>query len=104
MISITHTRIEAIKIVVNNYFHQAVFDNLIFLQRGHEACIKYEQYKSDLNKYIQKWDIVSIVQSNYVICPNYIYPVYADGVYEKILIHMGYIQSSFCLTCNIKRR
>jgi len=103
LIFLTKTKYSIIQNSVGEYFKASIYDNLVYLQNSQEICVNYEDYKKDFSSCLNMFDFVNNVESRYVNCPNYIYPIYADEVSEKIQIKSGLIGHSFWLTCNIKR-
>lgn len=100
---LTKTKYSIIQNSVGEYFKNSIYDNLVYLQNSQEVCINYEGFKNDFSSWISTINTVYIVESQYVDCPNYIYPIYADGVSEKMKIKSGVVSRSFYLTCKIKR-
>jgi len=95
---IEKTKFDFVKYEVQNKFKYAVISNLHYMQTSGEVCVNYREYAKDFKLSISALDNVIIVESSNILSPNYIYPIYADGVGELIEIYSGMLSKKFYLT------
>jgi len=103
MTCIEKTKFESVKYEVQNCFKSAVISNLRYLQTSGEVCVNYQEYQKDFKLSISSFKNVQILESSNILSPNYIYPVYADGVGELIEIYSGMLSKKFYLTSVITK-
>lgn len=101
--SITKTNIDITKNSVDIHFRNAVYNNLIYLQKSSELCVNYEEYKIEFSSYLSTLNNIEIVKTEITQSPNYIYPIYVDAIYENILYKTGIISHQFRLSCELRR-
>jgi len=85
-------------------FEDSIYSSLTYLQNSSELCVDYELFHKDFSNFIEKISTAEIIESKYVKCANYIYPIYADAVTERIEITSGLIKNQYYLSCTIKRK
>jgi len=95
---IEKTKFDSVKYDVQNKFKSAVISNLHYMQTSGEVCVNYQEYTKDFKLSISALDNVQIIESSNILSPNYIYPIYANGVGELIEIYSGMLSKKFYLT------
>lgn len=103
MTCIEKTKFNSVKCEVQNRFQSAVISNLHYMQTSGEVCVNYQEYQKDFKLSISSLANVQILESSNTLSPNYIYPIYADGVGEMMEIYSGMLSKKFYLTSVITK-